>query len=325
MSSDMTNFEELSIQRKIEKILFAKKDFVFKMPKKNSPVILLYSGGLDSTCLWLTLIKKFYLKVIPVVFYYSYQDFLIKKLKFLSIDNFFKKNLKNFYHPIIFYKIKVPFSFSKINKNLLINDPAIILPNLNYITPQKIKELFGKNTTIDKKKNIVLPGIPGRLWLFSYYAFLIALKLRYKYKKEIKNIFFGYVPEDVSYNREGSLTQIRTVNLNLGLFFGNFYWQVNAPLDKENGFYFSKTDLVRIAHHHKVPITKTHSCNKFSLIHCGQCFNCLTRKKVFKDLGISDKTFYLSDYKIRFRLKISKIFHFFQRLINKLGFSLLGK
>ena len=60
------DLEEPDLIKLIEKYLKAKRGIVITLPKPNTPVILLLSGGLDSTVVWAYLMDVFKLQVYPV-------------------------------------------------------------------------------------------------------------------------------------------------------------------------------------------------------------------------------------------------------------------
>ena len=59
-------YEDLTAIQTVEKFFLKKRGYIFKVPKPGTPVVLLVSGGIDSTVAWhyLTFVKK--LDVYPV-------------------------------------------------------------------------------------------------------------------------------------------------------------------------------------------------------------------------------------------------------------------
>ena len=90
------SFENTKLIDSIEKYFIEKRGYVFKMPKPEESVILLYSGGLDSTVAWSYLIEKYKLHVYPLVFK-NRNSFGQKKSIF-----YFKKYFKKLFKIIIF-------------------------------------------------------------------------------------------------------------------------------------------------------------------------------------------------------------------------------
>ncbi len=310
--------EENKILSKLNSILLSKKKNLFKFPKKNSPVILCFSGGLDSTCLWFLLAKKYRLKVYPILFYQSKLSYLINKIRFSPIEFFFKKKFPSLYKPIIYYKISFPYIFSSSKTKQLKTDLNLSLPNLKIINLRKI---FGKDFPNIKKVISVISGVPARTMYFSILSYFWLIRLKYQYEEKINTIFFGTVKEDTIL-RDQTLTQLRAVNLSLSLSLGDFNLQVIAPIDKQSNFFYYKKELVEFAFKNNFPfIFKTFSCLKSQIYHCGACYNCFTRRKVFLDLKIEDKTFYFNNFKkllffSKFKLKI---FSFFTKVLKKIS------
>jgi len=273
--------EEKEILKKIEQLFLKKRGFLFKIPKKDTPVILLFSGGFDSSLLWFLLVKKYKLTVYPVFFYNNFFSYFLMKKKIKKIESFFKKNYSKQFIPVEFIKITNLFSFSQIDKKLILKDLSNILPNL-----------IKKDKVTNRKNFFSLINVPGRIWLFLFYAHQLIYKLRYKIKKDINTIFVGFVPEDTHSLFEATLTQLRALTLNFCLFLKNFRWQVIAPIEKNSDFFYSKKDLLTFALKYNFPVFQTWSCVNSLFIHCGQCYNCYTRKKTFESLKIRDKTFY---------------------------------
>ena len=54
----------------------------------------------------------------------------------------------------------------------------------------------------------------------------------------------------------------------------------------------SKTDIAKIGKRLGIDYTKTYSCYKGGIKHCGRCATCLERKEALKGAGIIDKTEY---------------------------------
>jgi len=54
-----------------------------------------------------------------------------------------------------------------------------------------------------------------------------------------------------------------------------------------------KTDVIRLAHDRGFPMDTTRSCTEGTDLHCGECAECLNRKKAFRESGIADPTLYL--------------------------------
>lgn len=276
-------FENKKILSRINKIISDIRGKSFIMPKKNSSVILVVSGGLDSIPLWLMLLKKYHLKVYPVYF-----------------DNGSKQQKK----AVLFYSSLFKKRFPKQSSSLIITKKNY--PTYNYKYKNK-KELFSNLTkqfiqanliyhkTL-KKIGVFFHRSPTRLFHFNIFASELAYYLNIKSGENINTVFTGIVPDDSLVSRESTLMTIRAVNLAVILIFGNENWQCQAPLDKENNFYFTKKDLVSYAIKNHLDLKKTWSCNFSGQFHCGKCSSCLSRKNTFAELKIKDPTIYKKYY-----------------------------
>lgn len=56
----------------------------------------------------------------------------------------------------------------------------------------------------------------------------------------------------------------------------------------------TKREVYRMALELGVPLEETWSCWRAGEIHCGMCEGCLTRRRMFSELGVEDKTLYES-------------------------------
>lgn len=268
------------------------------LPKKNSPVILLYSGGLDSTALWYLLLKKYQYQVFPIFFYMSnrYKRKAKKTINFFY--NLFFKKFGSLCQPPYFHKIDFIFSFHQ-NLNLLENDVDLIIPNIKNLN--KFNQVIGHPAPFKSKKISVINNTPARMLIFSSLAFQYSLKLRYATQLNIKNIFIGLLPEDRLSN-EATTSFINSLNITLCREINNFSWHIWSPIFKKI-FYYEKQTLVKFSLKDSVPLDKTISCvDGLFYSHCGCCFNCLTRKYVFTKLKYKDKTFYYSDFRDKVRI-----------------------
>ena len=62
------NFEDSQVMKGAESILKAKRGYSFRIPPKNTPVVLIVSGGMDSIMLWFYLLAIYKLHVYPIHF-----------------------------------------------------------------------------------------------------------------------------------------------------------------------------------------------------------------------------------------------------------------
>lgn len=277
----LRHFEDFDTLYALEKIFIQKRGWVSKMPRKNSSVVLILSGGIDSVCLWNLLLVKYHLNVYPI--YFIDQKVKGENQELKSIRHFskiFKEKYPSLWHDIFIKDYSFSFSFSSLKRSENVHvDLASIYSNLLYLSDQ--------NASIPS-----LIDTPSRLGIYSFGAFEYAHLLRAQKNVFINTLLLGIVPEDGLSVRESTLSVLRSINLSLCLLLGDFNWQILAPIDKEAKFYLGKKDLVNIALQTNLRIDKTWSCRKYNVLHCGICQNCTSRKAVFKLLNFKDSTVY---------------------------------
>jgi len=285
------NFEDPLVLKNLTRILKIKRGFGFRMPPKNSPVILVVSGGLDSTMLWYLLLKKYHLQVYPLHILIS--SFSAQKRSVIFFSNFFKKKFPDYYHPPQFIKPHFHFALSNPlsknkRQNTIIDRPSLIAKNIYTYKKTGYRGIIMHDST--------------RLAYFLLAAYEHAQGLANQ-KLSVKTIFIGIVPDDAQTTRESSLTVLRSLNVFFCSMLSDWQWQISAPLEKNSGFFFPKKDLIRIAKKDHFPIEKTFSCNNQLLWSCGICKGCLGRQMAFGQARIKDKSYYLISPFLRKHLK----------------------
>lgn len=272
------NFEDNLVKKQVETIFKQKRGYVFKMPSKNTPVILVVSGGLDSIMLWFNLLNKYKLRVYPIHFVNGYANFG-ERLAVFYFYKYFKKRFPLLVNPVKYVPVRFNLSINSIAfRKLIKNNSSILINNL----------FFYKET---KKTGLLIAHHPLRLFYYITGAYEYGLNLQTK-KILVHTIFTGFVTDDLTI-RESTLSVLRSLNLYLCLLLGDWQWQVEIPLDKNEKFFSSKTVGLKIAKKEGIPIKKTWSCHYYFFIHCGFCNGCKNRKLAFKYAHIKDETAYL--------------------------------
>ncbi len=259
--------ENLSIIRQIEQIFILKRKYTIRIPKKNTPVILILSGGLDSVITWVYLMSVYELKVYPLFLRRGQRRV---KLEENSVDYFYKYFRKLF--PELCMPVKKMDAFIP---PLAIRFPITIASN----------EKVGNRGR--------WRGIP------MYSAMLTSVAVQYAYFLEItskvraRTIFAGFMALDGIAMKDETLTAIRINNLSICELSDDYSWQVIAlPIEKEIGFFYNKDKFIAWAASQNIPLEKTRSCIMWEKNHCGRCISCLSRKEAFKISGVKDKTAY---------------------------------
>lgn len=288
------NFEDLLLQKSLSKILEKKRGFTFRMPEKNSPVIVIVSGGLDSIMLWFTLVNKYHLNVYPV--HFTGGDAVPgEKNTVKYFYNYFKNRYPYLVHPVKFMPVNFNFSFhNKKNRKIFNNNTGLLIENL----------FFNKKSN---KEKLFLINNPIRMASFILSAYEYGMILQAN-NIQAYSIFTGIVPDDGFTTRESTLTVLRSLNVYLCALLGDWRWQIGAPVEKRL-FFYPKDRLIREALRCHVPVEKTWSCGNHYFFQCGLCNPCQRRQLAFAEAGIKDKTFYLiSPGRKRFIKKIFNIF-----------------
>lgn len=287
------HFENEDILESIENIFTQYRNSPFTIPKPYDSVILICSGGFDSSSLWGFLLEKYKLNVYPLHFKSS------KKQENESFDffyKFYKKKYKTLAKEPKYFDYPVSFSFRKIKKKLIEKtqgDLDFFLANL-----------------IHKKGNIyyLAPMYPAaRMGIFAFKALEYALYLNYEKNIKVKTIFIGIVPEDGTLANESTLTVMRSINLNMCLITGDYSWQFTSlAMEAGKGLFLTKKDLAVFCRQYSIPIERSWSCDKMMKFHCGKCLSCFRRKRIFRMAKISDKTVYKESH-FSFSLKNIKL------------------
>ncbi len=260
--------EDLKGLHFVENTLRKERGYVFKLPKKNESVIVLFSGGLDSTTTCALLIEEFKLKVFPIFFKTGFDRNKYEWEAANIMAKYFKKRYKDFFQPI-----KV-IEYSPLYPPVKQSQP---IWNLSY----------------DQLSNGV--------------RCIYAMKYAYQLEKfshiKIRTIFTCHISSDGDVITDQTLSALRKTMLYLCLGTNDFSWQITAlGLEKELGYHYGKDFEISWANKHDIPleITRT-SCYRNGRYHCGECAYCDARKNAFKKAGVLDKTLYANE---RFVTKI---------------------
>lgn len=268
-----------TILKLTDKMLIKKRGYVSSPLRKDDSVVLLLSGGLDSIGLWFMLMKKYQINVYPLYIkvgnshnpeYRSikYYEKIFKKLFPLNC-----KDVVSYYTAAPFFKLNK----LKKSKSLRI-DLSSILNSLVY-SPKK------------KGYTPILNGWQGRAGTMIYTAMDYCMKLRWEDHKKIHKIVYGLMPEDEIFPYS-ELASFRLLNLALCSSSRDNTWEVLTSMDISPRHIITKRVLVEYAHANGIALFETWSCVRLKNVHCGECFNCLTRKNAFKDGHIIDMTKY---------------------------------
>lgn len=260
--------ENLSLIKSIEAIFKKNRGYVFKMPKKNTPVIMMVSGGLDSISTVSWLIETYKLKIYPLFIDRGQSRAKQEENSVRFFEKYFLEKYPNYFNPV--FKISTSIPPHEIRKEIVGNAGVKV-----YKTKKQRK------------------GIPLFSSLLSSYAVQYAFYLEYTQKVKVNTIFRATLASDSIYMAHESLTSLRTANLNICSQTNDFKWQFTSPLiEKELKFYLDKPDLIEWSEKINLPIHKTWSCYQDESNHCGTCDGCYKRIESYKQANIEDKTKY---------------------------------
>jgi 7-cyano-7-deazaguanine synthase in queuosine biosynthesis len=288
-------FENLENIKVVEDFFRKSRGYVFKMPKPNTPVVLLVSGGLDSTVTWGILLEKYHLKIYPLFIIRDAQ----KSVQEEKAVEFFTKYFSQKYPGQVYPLMKFTTSLSPKE---IINE----LKDLKkYYHPERMLEMLDLNILTSQVSTNHPQGFLPTLHLFYCLAYINYLYDHYFEK--ITTIFTGVMAGDGTVLASQSFTSLRNSLLMACSVNNNYQIQYcSLAMEKELGFWFEKKDFIKICWQMGIPLEKTWSCYNYKghSLQCGDaCLACVSRKQSFLQAGVRDQTIYISNL-IGFKKKI---------------------
>ncbi len=234
--------------KKIKELLVFNRGYVNEAPK-DEYILLLCSGGMDSTILIDMAIKQWNCKVILVYFLRNAKN---QKWEEKAID-FFND----------FYKKRYPQNIVEYIK-------------VNLEIPLRLNKEH-----LDRMRQKIL-GLPLRNTVMWGNAFAQAVYLSGKYKTTIRTVLVGSVEEDLT-SPESGLLSVLSQMLHTCVATGLWYYQLMAPfIDESFGHIIRKVDLIQYAKNHQIPIDKSRSCFEADEQPCNKCLACKNRNNAYK-------------------------------------------
>ncbi len=273
------NFEDKPLLQQLDKIFLTKRKQVFRIPKKGESVILLLSGGLDSTNLWNILMGKYGLHVYPVHFLDPNYFFKGEEESICYYSKVFKELYPDLFHPVEIMRTSSHRLLKTLQSAAVISDIGLVIRNLVYN-----RESDNYKVSISYETN------PFYNYFFNAYAY--AQRLRASQAKDLNTIIVGLLPEDTALHRNSTLTVLRSINLSLCTILGDFSWQLTGAIEEDKKFYLPRKVLIKYAINKKINLGHTWSCMENFKIQCGKCGPCVIRRDAFKQMGIKDLTVY---------------------------------
>lgn len=294
-------FENSQVTNLIEKFFVNKRAYTISIPKPGSSVVLLVSGGLDSILTWGLLLIKYKVKVYPLYLRKGEK----RASKEESAVDYFSK----------YYSQRFPKLFVKPQKH------SIFLPQKELIA--QLKTPFDNLLSYDQNTisgfnpytttNIFL-GSPG---IVPFYAMLFARHIELTSKIKLRTIYSSVTMGDGEVCPSQTLSSLRTINLAMCTFTGDFTWQFTSPLiDPQFNLYYKKRDLIIFGANFGIPTVHTWSCYRGMKHQCGVCLACVSRKLEFQHSGIQDNTRYVKNENVVFYVaKFIKVLYRKMKLI----------
>lgn len=261
----------------IEKIIKNISQKGIEMPPPKTPVLLLFSGGIDSTTLLYLLVKKYKLIVYPFVNLTSETGLDHKNITLIyELITPLKNEYPSLVQDAFFFKHKlVPKEIKQQTIQAYKNNPELILKksDQNNIFHQEIPDMMSQ-------------------YLSPCLQYIDLIKIRENI--DINYLFIGLVANDGDVVKSQTLTSIRSTNLTTILSTKNKSQFKIIPFFIERNFslFMDKIDVIKMANVLGVPLEKTWSCYQNDYIQCGICLDCLIRKENLKKANVKDKTEY---------------------------------
>jgi 7-cyano-7-deazaguanine synthase in queuosine biosynthesis len=260
--------EDPTVLEKIEEIFKLRRCKIIKFPGQGTPVVVVHSGGMDSTINMAILMEEFGLKIYPLFINRGQTNLKWEKASVDFFDDYFSKKYPELYNKSFEIKINIPPDEYK----------------------DELRATRDLQDNLQMRTRIAFPSRnPAMILMAAEYAYSMQSKGIFP-----KTIFTSFMNDDPP--RHSTLTAIRMMNLITCQIMGDYNWQIiSIPLERELDNYYGKDYYLNWAVEHNLPIEKTRSCYRDQPEHCGTCFPaCQNRKAAFKRAGILDKTIYKS-------------------------------
>jgi 7-cyano-7-deazaguanine synthase len=233
----------------LKDFLILNRGYVFEAPREET-VILLFSGGMDSTTMIDLAIRQWDSKVILLHFKRNSRN---QEWEEAAVDHFYEFYVKRYPENILeLIKLEVEIPL-RVNKQYLDQD---------------------------RKKVLGLPMRNATMWNNTITQ---AVYLTGKYQTTIRTILVGSVNDDLDNPESGPLSLL-SQTVSACICTATWQWQIHSPLvdDSFQKGGLSKVDLVSHAREKGIPLEKTRSCFDKSEEPCSECLACENRMKAFQ-------------------------------------------
>lgn len=242
----------------IENILQKERHYVSKVPE-NKDVIVLCSGGLDSSVMIQKIIEDWNVRVHPLFFRRGARAEEYEEQAFDFFVDFYRKRFPDNIGELFKLKVEIP--------------------------PADFKRYFPENLALTQ-------GHPLRNSTMQNLAVMYAVSLQGK-GIEARTIFSGSIDDDVT-EPELGLLSLRAQTLSTCIQLADWRWNITSPLTDS---YLaekpiSKGDLIKYALEKFIPLEKTRTCFSSERTADRTCFACKKRLAAFENIGIKDSLRY---------------------------------
>jgi 7-cyano-7-deazaguanine synthase in queuosine biosynthesis len=237
-----------------------KKAAASRAPNADEHVVVLASGGLDSSVMMHWVIDKYKCRIHPLFFRRGARA---EKLEEKAFDFF-----------VDYYKSKFPDNMGEAAK-------------LDYeVPPIQFKKDFPPELS-------ATIGHPMRNSTMQNLAVMYAVALNGKHDLKIRTILSGSTGDDLGEPEQGLLS-LRAQTFSTCVQMGGWGWNITSPFI-DSGFLAEpvyKKHLIEYAMQNFIPLDKTRTCFGSDELACGECFACMKRLKAFESLGYQDPAGY---------------------------------
>lgn len=266
--------EDIQAIEAIEQYIIKKRGYVFRPPKQKDAVILLISGGVDSTVAWYLLSSVYHLHVYPL--FVTTKKGSAQERSVAHFSRLFQDDFGDRYH--------APFT---VVHNFLPPEMADVC-DAQKLPSETLLDLYDIKT--HQLEVHTLSGLNG---MSAQIGAMYSVYLKIKRGIAANTIFCAVTARDGIGIGSQTLTSLRATLLYLMRFHDLPSLQyASVFFEKETGWYAIKRDIIAIGAAAGLPLWKTYSCYKSSTRHCGECLGCLSRRYEFKKARVKDPTIY---------------------------------
>ena len=268
------NHEDMLFIKQMEQSILSKRPYVFRIPKAGQPVILLLSGGIDSVVTWEKLLGEYHLHVYPVTASRGFFDPQQRAIRFFSA--YFQQKYPALYHQPV--AIHASLLDERLYGNLY----------KNYVSPKAMLQQY------DVSFGYLKAPYSGTNAFTAILGAIHAQYLRLTKGVTIHTIIYGANADDGLYISTQTYAFMRLMTRMLMVFVEDLKLQMGSVFYEASlGAHAKKREVLKYGHDHHLPLSRTFSCARRGIWHCGTCPSCIGRQYCFSINRIPDQTVYL--------------------------------